>query len=255
MIDQDVHRQVRNGVCAVGYLTATLETYLQQPESDIFQVIGTGFLVGEAMVLTNRHVVGALLDAEVTHIIPKTQFFVQFVAPGDARLRIVPRMICEISYLDDPKLDIGMIKYKIVHETHFEAIGPLQIVQDWNLMVSEEVGVCGYPYGTQLLACGMFFRWGPVVQQGHISAVSPFDTTGVPDQILLDVRTAGGMSGAPIFRPSTGEVIGIHYAGIEATTAFGIPLNRSAVESALSKFDEHKIVFNSLISGPFARAC
>ena len=84
-------------------------------------------------------------------------------------------------------------------------------------------------------------RW---YMEGHISAVSPFDTTGVPDEILLDVRTAPGMSGAPIFRPASGRVIGVHYAGIEATTAFGIPLSNAIVESALSKFDDHRTDLN-----------
>lgn len=112
------------------------------------------------------------------------------------------------------------------------------------MRVSEEIGVCGYPYGTQLLAGVHSYRWGPVVQQGHISAVSPFDTTGKPDDILLDVRTAGGMSGAPVFRPRTGQVIGVHYAGIEATTAFGVPLNQRTVKAALSKFNRRRVVLN-----------
>ena len=245
MIRESVYRHVRNGVCAVGYLTGTLEAYLNRLESDMFQVVGTGFLVADATVLTNRHVIAGLLEAEIAHVIPRHQLFVQFVAPkGRKSLQLVPRMIREVSYLDDPKLDIGFIKYKVIYKRHFSSIRPLKIVDRWNLKVSEEVGVCGYPYGTQLLAGGISYRWGPVVQQGHISAVSPFDTTGVPDDILLDVRTAGGMSGAPIFRPRTGEVIGVHYAGIEATTAFGVPLNRGTVKAALSKFGARRIVLN-----------
>jgi hypothetical protein len=37
------------------------------------------------------------------------------------------------------------------------------------------------------------------------------------------------MSGALIFRPESGEVIGVHDAGIEATMAFGIPLTSKTV--------------------------
>jgi S1-C subfamily serine protease len=90
----------------------------------------------------------------------------------------------------------------------------------------------------------MSFRWGPVVQQGYISAISPFDSSEIPEEILLDVRTAKGMSGAPVFRPHNGEVIGIHYAVIEATTAFGIPLTQGMVESGLSEYDKNRIVIN-----------
>jgi hypothetical protein len=46
------------------------------------------------------------------------------------------------------------------------------------------------------------------------------------------------MSGAPIFRPSNGEVIAIHYAGWEATTALGLPLTQSDVDNWLVLFDE-----------------
>ena len=46
------------------------------------------------------------------------------------------------------------------------------------------------------------------------------------------------MSGAPIFRPTNGEVIGIHYAGIEATTAFGLPVTESDVQSWLIEFEK-----------------
>jgi S1-C subfamily serine protease len=245
MIDSETYRAVRNGVCAIGYLTQPLEVYRRNLESAIFQVIGTGFLVEEPIVITNRHVIGGLFDTLVTKLIPKTQLFIQFVAPDeDATLRLVPRMIREVSYLDNPKLDIGFVKYKVVKEEHFESIKPLSIVGSWDLKVSERVGICGYPYGTYLQTSGLVFRWGPVIQQGHISAVSPFDTTDLPEEILLDVRTTGGMSGAPIFRPESGEVIGVHYEGIEATTAFGIPVTDKTVEAGLAEFDKNRTVWN-----------
>ena len=245
MIDNKTYRSVRNGVCAIGYLTQPLEVYRQNLESDIFHVIGTGFLVEEPIVITNRHVIGALFDSLVTDLIPQNQLFIQFVAPDDdGTLTLVPRMIREVSYLDNPKLDIGFVKYKVVVEEHFESIKPLSIVDSWDLKASERVAICGYPYGTYLQTSGLVFLWGPVVQQGHISAVSPFDTTDLPEEILLDVRTAGGMSGAPIFRPESGDVIGVHYAGIETVTAFGIPVTSDTVAAGLAEFDKNRTVWN-----------
>ena len=172
MIEQGTYHQVRNGVCAVGYLLEPLETYTNNPQSEIFQVLGTGFLVEPELVMTNRHVIGALLEAEVTHTIPRTQFFVQFVAPGqDQTLRIVPRMIRTVSYLDD--LDIGFVRYQTVFPDHFDTIQPLAIGEEWNLQVSEEIAVCGYPYGTSLLAIGTLFRWGSGCStRSHISCLS-----------------------------------------------------------------------------------
>ena len=245
MITEEVYRKVRNGICAVGYLTEPLAVYQQNSTTGIFQVLGTGFLIEREIVLTNRHVVGALFEAKIDNLIPESQLFIQFVAPNEVgSLKVVPRMIREISYLDNPKLDVGFLKYKTVEESHFSSIAPLMFAKGWNLRVSESVGVCGYPYGTKLLSREHFFRWGPVLQQGHISAVSPIDTTGIPDEILLDVRTAPGMSGAPIFRPENGEVIGVHYAGIEATIAFGVPLIAKTVQIALSQFEKNKTLLN-----------
>ena len=63
------------------------------------------------------------------------------------------------------------------------------------------------------------------------------DTSANPDEILLDVRTAGGMSGTPIFRPSSGEVIGIHHSGWETTTALGQSIYRDRLASWLAEYD------------------
>jgi len=120
-------------------------------------------------------------------------------------------------------------------------IEPVLIVDKWDLKVTEEVAVCGYPYGNSMLEQdGKVYRWGPVIQQGHVSALSPFDNAAMPSEILLDVRTAAGMSGAPIFRPGSGQVVGIHHSGIKATTAFGLPLTRTMIKSWLSQYDQIK---------------
>ena len=49
--------------------------------------------------------------------------------------------------------------------------------------------------------------------------------------MLLDVRTAKGMSGAPVFDVQTGLVHGLHSSGIEETVAFAIPINSQMVST------------------------
>lgn len=240
MITQDVISRVRNGVCAVGYLSVPLTEYIQNPTSPFFQVMGTGFLVHPTTVITNRHVIKALVKNQANLGFPSSQFFLSFVIPNEeSELRNTVRMIRQFATLGDTAPDIGFIKFKVVHDHHFRDIKPLRITESNNLRVTEEIAVCGYPYGTAMLKRETkLYRWGPVIQQGSISAVSPFDTTKSPDEILLDVRTAGGMSGAPIFRPSNGEIIGIHYAGWEATTALGLPLTKAQVDSWINQYNE-----------------
>jgi S1-C subfamily serine protease len=245
MIGHDVYARVRNGVCAVGFITEPLAVYRKNIDKPIFRVIGTGFLIEEQLVITNRHVIAGLMEAVIANVVPISQLFIQFVVPHPGgRLQVVPRMIRETSYLESPKLDIGFIRYKTVFEEHFEAISPLALADKWALSVTEPLAVCGYPYGTSMLFHDDYVRLGPVTQQGHLSAVSPFDTTTMPDEILLDVRTAPGMSGAPIFKPEDGTVVGVHYAGMEATTAFGIPITRGSVQRAIAESQRHVTVLN-----------
>ena len=243
MLSNSIYESVRNGVCAVGFLTEPLPNYVQNLDKPIFQAIGTGFLVKDTMVLTNRHVIGALMEAKITYRVPDKQLFIQFVVPHQSsKLQIVARMIREVSFLDDPKLDLGFVKYATVHAEHFTAIHPLKLAARSALHPTQPIAVCGYPYGTSMLVRELYQRWGPVVQQGHISAISPFDTASAPDEILLDVRTAEGMSGAPVFQPEDGTVVAVHYAGIEATTAFGIPITQASVDEALNLYDKNKII-------------
>ena len=74
-------------------------------------------------------------------------------------------MIRHFAALDS--LDIGFVEFKIVYEQHFEDIHPLQLTKSMNFQLTEEVALCGYPYGTAMLKRGSKrYRWGPVIQQG-----------------------------------------------------------------------------------------
>lgn len=239
MIESSIISRVRNGVCAVGYLTVPLEEYERNTQSPFFKVVGTGFLVRETTVMTNRHVIEGLFRCQADIGFPNSQFFLSFVVPSEnSKLQVTIRMIRHFTTLTDESLDVGFLSFNIVQQEHFQDIAPLKIATYTDLKVSEEVAICGYPYGTSMLVIkSKVYRWGPVIQRGFISALSPFDTTDDPNEILLDVRTAGGMSGAPIFKPANGEGIGIHHAGWEATTALGLPLTQDRVSDWLNSYD------------------
>ena len=122
-----------------------------------------------------------------------------FVVVGeDARLRPVIRMIRGTWAASHADLDVGFIEFQREPESHFVGVEPLEFDEVYRLRVTEEIAVCGYPYGEAMLQRdGTVCRWGPVVQQGHVSAVSPFDAVPegqLPKELLLDVRIAGGMS-------------------------------------------------------------
>ena len=241
VIESAVLDEVRNGICAVGYLTVPLKTYLENAARPFLKVVGTGFLVRNTTVITNRHVIEGLAEAQANLGFPDDQQMLLFVALQGKQLQPTIRMVRYTCTADNPGFDFGFIEFQRRPEEHFARIRPLMCDKEYTVQVSEPIAVCGYPYGEAMLQrSGKVYRWGPVVQRGHVSAVSPFDrVTGdrIPDEVLLDVRIAGGMSGAPIFRPSDGCVIGIVHSSWEATTALGLPLTRPVLDEWLAHYD------------------
>ena len=238
MIQPQILSRIRQGICAVGYLTVPLARYNQDATQPYFKVVGTGFLVRSVVVMTNRHVIEGLAERQADLGFPDAQQMLLFVTVGEgARLRPVVRMIRSTFTADNPDFDVGFIQFQREPVEHFQGIEPLALDNAYSLRVSEEVAVCGYPYGEAMLQRGgKVYRWGPVVQQGHVSAVSPFDGVPqefLPTELLLDVRIAGGMSGGPIVRPGDGRVVGIVHSTWESTTALGLPLIRDVVDGWL----------------------
>ena len=150
MIKKNIIKQITNGVCAVGYLSVPLTEYLKIPRSPYFQVVGTGFLVRPTTAITNRHVIKSLLDQQANFGFPATQFFLSFIVPdGKGNFRNTVRMIRHFAPLDT--MDIGFVEFKIVYEEHFKDIHPLSLASTFDFNLTEEVAVCGYPYGSAML--------------------------------------------------------------------------------------------------------
>lgn len=244
MLDQTILDRVHNSVCAIGYLPIPLQQWQSRPVSHPFKVIGSGFLVRETTVITNRHVIRDLIKEAEAEDIPDEQLFLSFVALIDSKhILNTVRMIRRRVGVQGTDEDVGFIEFRRKPNVHFEKIKPLTIDEQGDLRITEEVYVCGYPHGSKLMMKdGEVYRLGPVIQHGYISGLSPFGRTKYPDEILLDVRTAKGMSGSPVFRPNIGSVIGIHNEAISAsgisTTSYAIPLRKDIVVDWLRKFDE-----------------
>ncbi len=243
MLSQDILRDAHNAVCAVGMLPIPLEDWTLRPLENPLRVEGSGFLIRPNTVMTNQHVLEQVVREAGIRAIPDSQFFVSFIAPSRARIGTL-RMIRRTFSVELGEVDVALLEIRSDPVDHFDDIVPLQPAESSTVEVSEEVFVCGYPYGNMLLEPeSRPHRFGPVVQQGYVSGVAPFAGIDTPSEILLDVRTAGGMSGSPVIRSGTGEVIGIHYEAIVdrteiTTTSFAIPLDTTRVARWLAEFDE-----------------
>jgi hypothetical protein len=217
--------------------------YVAEPDKPHFDIVGTGFLVRPTTAITNRHVVEALRSISKKKRIVADRLLVQFTVPDGAEYVHTLSQIQRWGSVDNPRpLDIGFIDFERSPLAAFEACQPVVLDDPPAFRVGSRVAMVGYAFGTKHLARSVggkhrMYRFGPVLQQGFISAVAPFDNSPRIDRLLLDIRTGEGMSGSPVFDPDTGVVVGIHDAGKEATTAFAIPLSRAMVDSLLRVHD------------------
>ena len=119
MINQDVLSKVRNGVCAIGYLTVPFGSYLNDLQSPYFKVVGTGFMVRDTTIMTNRHVIEALINSQCEFGFTDEQRVIIFVTPrsGD-RLQIVIRKILKPRSLSEKLLDVGFIEFNLGDKKH-----------------------------------------------------------------------------------------------------------------------------------------
>ncbi len=166
--------------------------------------VGTGFLVADGLLATNRHVLAALtsgsefLGADVARV-----FFKQEDGATNPSEHIVPIkgvaavhktldvVLLEMARLGRPVVTVAAAP--VVEDTQVVAIGfPADDRVNNPLFLS---GVFGTGFGVKRAALGE-------VLDGTASPV-----------LFHDCSTTQGNSGSPLFDLSTGEVVGIHRAG------------------------------------------
>jgi Trypsin-like peptidase domain len=201
------------------------------------RVLGSGFLVkpakddkwGGPYVLACAHVVAALLTKLKENALPEDAAFLHFVYPeGGAPMASSFRRfkVKEVR----PDYDVAFLRV-----SSDDGLPPLPlpltaIKTTDQVIIGEEIGLVGYPHGVALLEdpnTGKPWRTGPVLHRGYVSALAPHESIGPPQEILLDLLTAGGASGSPVFRVRTGEVVGMlarTQVGENAIISMAIPL-------------------------------
>jgi S1-C subfamily serine protease len=240
MLDKvHVHR-ILSGTCGICYLDVSPQEYVADKDRQSFHIIGTGFLVRPTTVITNRHVILGLREIQKQGVSPD-QVYLWFAYPRPGGLQEAYCRFKHHGVVLNEEMDIGPIEFTRRPEPEFEQCQPLDIADQCEPQIGMPISVCGFPYGDDGLHLedGRFYRHGPVFQFGFISAIAPH-TYSPPKgirEILLDVRTAAGMSGSPVIALSDAKVVGVHYSGIEATTAFAIPIDHERLRLWLDAHD------------------
>jgi hypothetical protein len=203
------------------------------PRPELFPIIGTGFVLGDGMVVTNAHVIDALLALPRPPDWPKDKwpFFAMLFhyidkqrypnAPTEGYAE-VPLEVLAVVRVGDIQLGQGTGIYygprrpdfNIVH-VKAKGLPSIDVLATTDaLREGTEVATVGFPMGTEALtAPGWLHQLGPFLQRGVISAVLPF-TCKAPHSFVINVMSMGGASGSPVFLTESPKAVGILNAGL-----------------------------------------
>ena len=180
-------------------------------------IFGTGLIVGDSIIATNRHVAEVFKELprppDCDHIPVVALFFIK--TPGG--LGLVLLNVCEAGMVSGHKTtgfdyrtqspDLAVVSVSCTGLLKFAFT-----LADNYVSAGTEIATAGFPMGGDLLAPrGKIERFGPVLQKGIVAAESPFGGI-VPHGYLIDVMVQGGASGSPVFQVSDGRVIGVVFA-------------------------------------------
>lgn len=204
-------------------------------QGEMFPIVGTGVIVDDGLVVTNAHVVDALIRLPRPPDFPKDKFpFIAVlfhrVQPGD-NPAITVESVAEVPlevigvfravgliprgqgfYYGPEKPDFNIVRVKAKGLPRVELEPNVE-----KLIEGVEVGTIGYPMGADALkAPGWFHQFGPFLQRGIISAILP-TRCKAPHSFVINLLSMGGASGSPVFLADSGHVIGILNAGLTDT--------------------------------------
>jgi S1-C subfamily serine protease len=219
-----VLNRYRNSIC---YIFGVYQVrFPNQKPALRARISGTGFLVGDGLLATNRHVAEPWYgDAESDALIrkgakPRLEKLMAFFPGSPTPVNITPMVV-------SARGDVAVLEVEASAAVHDLRSLPLA---DAPSNPGELVSVVGYPMGV----LGMVAKSPPAVydklayrhddagaasELAALSLIRPSATCGhlgdvVGDKLIYDAPTAHGGSGGPVFN-SKGEVIGINAAYID----------------------------------------
>jgi len=208
---------------SIGYIYGVYQVgFPNQRPAIRARVSGTGFLVGEGLVATNRHVAEPWYgDSEAQKLIDQgatamLENLVVFFPGSPTPVTLSPGSVSKTSDLAVLRAESAAVRGLAVLPLAKSPASP-----------GERVTVIGYPMGIAGMVAkspaGIYerlaYRHNDINAASELAALSlirPSTTCGhlgdvVGDKLIYDAPTAHGGSGGPVFN-STGEVIGVNTA-------------------------------------------
>jgi S1-C subfamily serine protease len=236
---------------SIGYIYGIYQVgFANQTPAIRSRVSGTGFLVGDGLLATNRHVAEPWYgDSEAEALIhrgatPMLESLVVFFPGSPEPVNLSPGTVSSTS-------DLAVLRIEDKDAVRGVAVLPLA---KGIASPGELVTVIGYPMGIAGMVAkspsGIYqrlaYRHNDITAASELAALSlirPSTTCGhlgdvVGDKLIYDAPTAHGGSGGPVFN-SDAEVIGVNSAYIDGfsggTLGVTVEALRPLIEAAQSK--------------------
>ena len=218
--DPVIKRNILNAIPACGRI--------ELPNRSDIPYGGTGFFVGDNLIMTNRHV---------------AELFVRGI--GVKKLRFVPGQTAAIDTLQEFGSDesqiLKVIDVKLIHpfwdmallevEEMPNSIEPLTLsLEDPASLFDNDIAIIGYPAfdpRNRTDVQNEVFRGEYNVkrlQPGHLKSRRNIRSFGhIVNSITHDASTLGGNSGSAVIDVRSGEVIALHFGGRYKDANFAVP--------------------------------
>ena len=212
---------------------------VEVPSSPILPYAGTGFVVGQGLIATNRHVAqlfsqGLGLTIRYRAGDAAIDFKRQIDAPDDDRTAYLSVRAVEMIH---PYWDMALLR---VDDLPTDRMLRLSVKSPEELL-DHNVVVIGYPARDErndvALQDRIFNRTYNVkrLQPGVIRArakIQSFENT--VNALTHDASTLGGNSGSAVIEVDTGEVVALHFAGEYLKANYAVPMHELARDSRVA---------------------
>lgn len=237
---------------SIGYIYGVYQIgFANQPAAIRARVSGTGFLVSDGMLATNRHVAEPWYgDTEAESLMQRgataiLESMVIFFPGSPMPVRLSAGAVSSTG-------DLAVLKIEDKDAVRGLAVLPLA---KGNVLAGEPVTVIGYPMGIAGMVAKspsgiyerMAYRHNDITAASELAALSlirPSTTCGhvgdvVGDKLIYDAPTAHGGSGGPVFN-SNAEVIAVNSAYIDGFSGGTLGYSAEALRPLIAEVRKNR---------------